>query len=194
MLKALTNGLSEIFKGPTLKTVAQSIGAVLVSKNLAGITQYGLSKAGQNVDLSGPIPALSSAILVSAVCYGKGWKTAGTTTLAFAGGEQILHYWNKQMASTLSQPLVLPAIAGSSSLADGIYSATPTMSDGQEVVQVPNEQGIMIPTTVQSDSTTGMSDYASNLSKFSQNNQFKTTPSMSDGMEWADTDVYSRVN
>lgn len=173
MLKALTNGFSEIFKGPTLKTIAQSVGAILVSKNLPGVTQYGLSKAGQNVDLSGPIPALSSAILVSAFCYGKGWKVPATTTLAFAGGEQILHYWNKQMASTLSQPLVLPAIAGSDGMSDGMYSSTPSISNGMETIQVPDENGNMIPTQVLQGSD-GMSDYAdlSQVEQFSNHNQY----------------------
>lgn len=179
MLKALTNGFSEIFKGPTLKTIAQSVGAILVSKNLPGVTQYGLSKAGQNVDLSGPIPALSSAILVSAFCYGKGWKVPATTTLAFAGGEQILHYWNKTMASTLSQPLVLPAIAGSDGMSDGMYSATPTISDGTEIINVPEEDGTLVPTRVykMNDTITGsdgMSDYAdlSQVEQFSNHNQY----------------------
>lgn len=187
MLKALTNGFSEIFKGPTLKTIAQSVGAILVSKNLAGVTQYGLSKAGQNVDLSGPIPALSSAILVSAFCYGKGWKVPATTTLAFAGSEQILHYWNKTMASTLSQPLVLPAIAGSDGMADGMYRSTPSISDGTEIINVPNENGEIVPTAVLN---SGVSDYTSSLATFQNNSQFKVTPTISDDMGMFDTSIY----
>lgn len=162
MLKAFTTGFSELLKGDNLKIVGQSIVAIAVSKNLPGLIQLGVSKAGKQMDLSGPLPALASAALVSAFCYGKGMKVAGTSTLAFAGGEQALAYWNKAMAKTLDQPLVLPAIAGSESLSNGIYS--PSISDDMEIIQVPDANGNMIPTQVRSE---GVSDYARNLNQFS---------------------------
>lgn len=139
MFNDILKGFKELTSKTALKTIGQSVGAVLVSKNLPGVIQYGANKlAGQNIDLSGPIPALSSAVLVSSYCYGKGWKTAGTTTLAYASAELIIPHWNKALAGAIDQPLVLPVSSGISA---GVSNYVDGVSDGMETVSFPGADG-----------------------------------------------------
>ena len=136
----MLKGIKEIFSTPTLKTIGKSVGAVLVSKMLPGVAQMVVDKTGSQVNLSGPMGALGSAIAVAGFCYSKGLKTEGNVVMAYAVGEQAIFYVNISVASSLPSPLVLPATTNAG-LSD--FSAQPTfgMSDGYEVVTVPNEDG-----------------------------------------------------
>lgn len=139
----MLKGIKELFSGSTLKTVARSVGAVAVAKMLPGVTQMAVNKiGGSNVEMSGPVYALGSAVVVAGFCYHKNLKTEGNVVLAYAVGEQALFYANRSLATTLPSPLVLPATTNAG-LSD--FSAQPNfgMSDGgYEAVPVPNEDGV----------------------------------------------------
>jgi hypothetical protein len=142
MFNDILKGFKELTSSTALKTIGKSVGAVLVSKNLPGVIQYGANKlAGQNIDLSGPIPALSSAVVVSAFCHGKGWKTEGNVVLAYAGAELIIPHWNKALASAIDQPLVLPISSTVSTGVSDYLQNTQGISDGMETVSFPNADG-----------------------------------------------------
>lgn len=166
MFNDIIKGFKELTSQTALKTIGQSVGAVLVSKNLPGVIQYSANKlAGQNIDLSGPIPALSSAVLVSSYCFGKGWKTAGTTTLAYAGAELVIPHWNKALAGAIDQPLVLPVTsgvsAGVSNYVNGVSNYVDGVSDGMETVSFPGADGEIVTKQLESVNPSGMSDFVS---------------------------------